>query len=197
MANSNYQEPIEKQDLDLAKKLHEEVPGGEMEKKEGDLKEKKEIPSVGEKEAGFSEQPEEKVSEKLEATRKAIGTQPAQPAADVADDAKVAAIAEFEKKVEKLVEIADPERARNMRFAWPGIWTKEKIGAADNYTLDEIPRPDDGGGLENTADAERTFEGIIEFLIDLIDLIKSQSPNHNFGNIHLSLRFYLKLEIRN
>jgi len=139
MSNSNYQEPIEQKDLDLAKKLHEEAPGGEMGKREGDLKEKKEILSVGEKETGFSEQSEEKISKKLEATRKTIGAQSAQPAADVADDAsQVANITEFEKKVEKLVEIAGqkgPEHAiRVARHMDKG----KDPSTADNYTLDEV-----------------------------------------------------------
>lgn len=134
MAQSNYQEPIEQKDLDLAKKIKE--ANGDVEKKESAP-----TPEVS-KEVQVEtdvENQEEKVSEKIETARQAIGAQPAQSAANVASDARsVADIQEFEKKVEKLVEIAiqkGPEHAIQVaRHMDKG----KDPGAADNYTLDEI-----------------------------------------------------------
>jgi len=142
MAQSNYQEPIEQKDLDLGKKLKEvNIDSG---KGVSDDVEKKEIlpmPEIaGEKkvEAG-PEVAEEKISEKIETARKTIGTQPAPPAVNVASDAQtVSQIQEFEKKVEKLVEIAvqkGPEHA--IRVAQHMDKGKE-FAQGDNYTLDEI-----------------------------------------------------------
>jgi hypothetical protein len=144
MPQSNYQEPIEQKDLDLAKKFAaeaESVPGGsevntEMERKEiiptpEMLRESQIETSV--------ESAEEKVSEKIETARQAIGAQQAAPAANVANDAQtVSGIQEFEKKVEKLVEIAvqkGPEHA--IRVAQHMDKNKD-LAQADNYTLDEI-----------------------------------------------------------
>lgn len=142
MAQSNYQEPIEQKDLDLAKKI-KEVNIDSEKVVSGDI-ERKEIISTpetaGEVQSETSvESPEEKVSEKIETARQTIGAQPAQPAANVANDAQaVSGIQEFEKKVEKLVEIAvqkGPEHA--IRVAQHMDKGKDS-SQADNYTLDEI-----------------------------------------------------------
>lgn len=142
MANSNYQEPIEKKDLDLAKKIKEADIDAE-EGVLGDVERKEAVPAP---EAGSEKEAEtgtevaaEKVSEKIETVRKTIGTQQAAPAANVASDAQsVGEIQEFEKKVEKLVEIAiqkGPEHAiRVARHMDKG----KDPSQADNYTLDEI-----------------------------------------------------------
>jgi hypothetical protein len=86
-----------------------------------------------------AESPEEKVSEKIETARQTIGAQQAAPAANVANDAQaVSGIQEFEKKVEKLIEIAvqkGPEHA--IRVAQHMDKGKDS-SQADNYTLDEI-----------------------------------------------------------
>jgi len=134
MAQSNYQEPIEQKDLDLAKKVKE--TNIDVEKKEA-------IPlpeTMGEKIAETSaESPEEKVSEKIETARKTIGMQQAAPAANVASDAQsVADIQEFEKKVEKLVEIAVQKGPEHAIQVAQHMDKGKDLGQADNYTLDEI-----------------------------------------------------------
>jgi hypothetical protein len=153
MAQSNYQEPIEKKDLDLAKKVkevnyvdEEESVSADTENKEiisiPETMEEKIVETKAETPADtevLTDKPEEKVSEKIETARKTIGTQPAPPTASVANDAQsVANIQEFEKKVEKLVEIAvqkGPEHAIQVaRHMDKG----KDPAAADNYTLDEI-----------------------------------------------------------
>jgi hypothetical protein len=134
MAQSNYQEPIEQKDLDLAKKLREaNIDAGKKE-----AIPTPEMPKETQVEAG-AESAEEKVSEKIETARKTIGIQQAAPAVNVASDAQsVSGIQEFEKKVEKLVEIAiqkGPEHAIQVaRHMDKG----KDPGTADNYTLDEI-----------------------------------------------------------
>ena len=95
------------------------------------------VPGV-ETEAGAETKPEE-VSEKIETARKTIQTQKPAAGASVASDAgTVSQITEYEKKVEKLVELAlqkGPEHA--IRVA--RHMDKGKVpGQADNYTLDEI-----------------------------------------------------------
>ena len=152
MSASNYQEPIEQKDLDLAKKIKEADIDGE--KAVSDDVEKKEVVPTPEISREFqsetsaespaaaevlADKPEEKISEKIETARKTIGAQPVPPAANVASDAEsVGQIQEFEKKVEKLVEIAiqkGPEHAIQVaRHMDKG----KDPGAADNYTLDEI-----------------------------------------------------------
>src|SRR4030042_1097477 len=142
MAQSNYQEPIEQKELDLGKKIKEANIDAEK-NVSGDVEKKEAVPTpeaVGEKivETG-AEVPEEKVSEKLETARKAIGAQQTQPAANVTSDAQSAAqIQEFEKKIEKLVEIAvqkGPEHA--IRVA-QHMDKGKGVSQADNYTLDEV-----------------------------------------------------------
>lgn len=134
MSASNYQEPIEKKDLDLAKKLREVNIDAEK-------KETIPMPEAS-KEVQVetsAESPEEKVSEKIETARQTIGAQQAVSAANVANDAQaVSGIQEFEKKVEKLVEIAvqkGPEHA--IRVAQHMDKGKDS-SQTDNYTLDEI-----------------------------------------------------------
>jgi hypothetical protein len=154
MAQSNYQEPIEQKDLDLAKKIKEVnidiekvVPGpGDVEKKEiiptpeilAETQNEKNAESSADTEV-LADKPEEKVSEKIETARKTIGAQQAAPVTNVASDAQVVSgIQEFEKKVEKLVEIAvqkGPEHA--IRVAQHMDKGKDS-SQADNYTLDEI-----------------------------------------------------------
>jgi hypothetical protein len=153
MAQSNYQEPIEKKDVDLAKKIkevnyidEEKNISGDTEKKESistpeissEAQAEKRVDSSVTTEV-LTDKPEEKVSEKIETARKAIGTQQASATANIANDAQsVADIQEFEKKVEKLVEIAvqkGPEHAIQVaRHMDKG----KDPATADNYTLDEI-----------------------------------------------------------
>jgi len=152
MAQSNYQEPIEQKDLDLAKKIKE--MNIDIEKVVPENVEKKEIISTPEISAEIqsetnaesfadieilADKPEEKVSEKIETARKTIGAQQAVPVANIANDAQtVSGIQEFEKKVEKLVEIAiqkGPEHA--IRVAQHMDKGKD-LAQVDNYTLDEI-----------------------------------------------------------
>jgi len=151
MAQPNYLEPIEKEDLDMKKKFtgsdavaiantsRESVA---EEKKETFVPGTEKIPekevSGPEKEVGVEPQ-EEKVAEKLESARQVISTQKASPSAVVADDAKsVSEIVEQEKKIEKLVEIAlqkGPEHSiRVAQYLDKG----KDISQADNYTLDSI-----------------------------------------------------------
>jgi len=142
MAQSNYQEPIEQKDLDLAKKIKE--VNIDIEKNVADDVEKKETILAPEtsrevQSETSAESPREKVSEKIETARQTIGAQPAAPVANVANDAQtVSEIQEFEKKVEKLVEIAvqkGPEHAiRVAQYMDKG----KDLSQADNYTLDEI-----------------------------------------------------------
>ena len=164
MAQSNYQEPIEKEDLDLTRKfqpeaeqplagsnetiqknpetlntkkklINEEISASEkLPSQEGEMMppaETMEIPSL-ERESGGEAQ-EEKVSEKIETVRQAISAHKAPAATTIADDAKtVAGIAEYEKKVEKLVELAlqrGPEHA---------IKVAQHMDANDNFTMDEL-----------------------------------------------------------
>jgi hypothetical protein len=142
MAQSNYQEPIEQKDLDLGKKIKE--VNTDVEKSVPDDIEKKEtilVPETSREaqvEAG-AEMPEEKVSEKIETARKTIGTQPAAPAANVASDAQsVSGIQEFEKKVEKLVEIAIQKGPEHAIQVAQHMDKGKDPATADNYTLDEI-----------------------------------------------------------
>lgn len=145
MSASNYQEPIEQKDLDLAKKIKE--ANIDIEKNVANDVEKKETilaPEIsGEVQSETSaEVLEEKVSEKIETARQTIGAQqaaPAVPLGGIANDAQtVSGIQEFEKKVEKLVEIAvqkGPEHA--IRVA-QHMDKGKNSSQADNYTLDEI-----------------------------------------------------------
>jgi hypothetical protein len=134
MVQSNYQEPIEQKDLDLAKKLRE--ANIDAEKKET-------IPTPeASKEVQVEtsvESAEEKVSEKIETARQTIGAQQAAPVANVASDAQsVSGIEEFEKKVEKLVEIAVQKGPEHAIQVAQHMDKGKDPGSADNYTLDEI-----------------------------------------------------------
>jgi hypothetical protein len=134
MAQSNYQEPIEQKDLDLAKKLRE--ANIDAEKKE--TLPTPEMPKETQVEAGAEIQ-EEKVSEKIETARQTIGTQQAAPAANVASDAQsVSGIEEFEKKLEKLVEIAVQKGPEHAIQVAQHMDKGKDPATADNYTLDEI-----------------------------------------------------------
>lgn len=168
MAQSQYQEPIEKEDLDLAKKLKGNISTGSTEgpSENSEVKkpeipvmpevpvaeknlEKEEIPPVAgiekmgeakEKEGeAVVETQEEKVGEKIETARKTIQTQKPAAATSVATDAQtVSGIAEYEKKVEKLIELAlqkGPEHA--IRVA-KHLDKGKSVSEADNYTLDEV-----------------------------------------------------------
>ncbi len=161
MAQSQYQEPIEKEDLDLAKKLKGNISIGNAEAKKPEIPvtpealvtektfEEEEIRPAGEMEkVGEAkekegeetvESKEEKVGEKIETARKKIQTQKPAAKANVAADAQtVSGIAEYEKKVEKLVELAlqkGPEHA--IRVA-KHLDQKKNASEADNYTLDEV-----------------------------------------------------------
>ncbi len=144
---TNYQEPIEQKDLDLEKKFRETKAdeSGDMSPEAESGKEKpeavpgKEVLVEAEKEAGVSEKREEKVAEKIETARKTIGVQPSPAGTNVASDARaVSQVADYEKKVEKLVELAlqkGPEHAIKVaRHLDKGKGSSEM----DNYTLDEI-----------------------------------------------------------
>lgn len=148
MANT-YQEPIEKEDLDLKSKLtgsgmnEIQKPEKELAKEEKTPQvktpeEKETKPSAPEGEAG-AESREEKIGEKIETARKAIQAQKPAAEASVSDDAgTVSQIAEHEKKVEKLVELAlqkGPEHA--IRVA-QHMDKGKAASETDNYTLDEI-----------------------------------------------------------
>ncbi|MFA5871650.1 MAG: hypothetical protein WC858_02905 [Parcubacteria group bacterium] len=142
MAQSNYQEPIEKEDLDLKKKMTG-VGGGfiapeakepqEQEKETFAESESKETEGVSPEGEFKVEAQEEKVSEKIETARKTLNTQKPAAVTSVTDDAKaVSQIDEYEKKLDKLVELAlqrGPEHA---------IKVAEHLDANDNYTLDEL-----------------------------------------------------------
>jgi len=147
MAQSSYQEPIEKEDLDLAKKLKGDISAADTEKisesPEAEAPEKPEatatekIPGI-ETEIG-SEKKTEEVSEKIETVRKTIETHKPAAQASVSDDAgTVSQITEYEKKVEKLVELAlqrGPEHAIKVA---QHLDKGKSVFEADNYTLDEI-----------------------------------------------------------
>jgi len=152
MPQTNYQEPIEKEDLDLAKKIKADVPvaGAENTPANAEIKipekpvipmpekpETEKAPGI-EREEG-TEAKVEQVSEKIETARKTIQTQKPAAQTSVASDAgTVSQITEYEKKVEKLVEMAlqkGPEHAiRVAQHMDKGKATSQ----ADNYTLDEI-----------------------------------------------------------
>ncbi len=158
MPQSNYQEPIEKEDLDLKNKFQSKTnqplaDAGETAAKipeiQGALSPEKKIakeeiataiipevkeagPSGFEKETG-AETKEEKIGEKIETARKTIQTHKPGSAAAVSNDADtVSGIIEYEKKVEKLVELAlqkGPEHA---------IKVARHMDTNDNYTLDAL-----------------------------------------------------------
>jgi hypothetical protein len=131
---NNYQEPIEQKDLDLAKKLREA-------KIDAEKKETLPTPEASREnqvESG-AEILEEKVSEKIETARKTIGAQQAASVINVAIDAQsVSGIQEFEKKVEKLIEIAIQKGPEHAIQVAQHMDKGKDSGAADNYTLDEI-----------------------------------------------------------
>jgi hypothetical protein len=138
MAQNNYQEPIEKKDFDLEKKLKE----AEVNSENGIQvdAEKKEIVATPEisREVG-AESSAEKISEKIETARQTIRTQKIQPVLKVSEDAQaVSQIQEFEKKVEKLVEIAVQKGPEHAIQVAQHMDKGKDPGAADNYTLDEI-----------------------------------------------------------
>jgi hypothetical protein len=151
MAQPNYLEPIEKEDLDMQKKfkgsdvmaIDEISQEGASEKKEetaAPIVEKAPTPETVNMEKETSTEPkEEKVSEQMENARRAISTHKPSSAAAITDDAKtVSEISEYEKKVEKLVEIAlqkGPEHA--IRVA-QHLDKGKDLSQADNYTLDSI-----------------------------------------------------------
>lgn len=131
----------------MAKKLKGDIPVTGTEKTpesvEAEVSEKPEAPTdekiLGvETEAGGEVKIEE-VSEKIETARKTIQIQKPVAAASVAGDAQVVSqISEYEKKVEKLVEMAlqkGPEHA--IRVA-RHLDKNKSIFEADNYTLDEV-----------------------------------------------------------
>ena len=125
----------------MAKKLKEDIPAvnaeknpesveaGALEKPEAPIAEK--IPGV-ETEAG-GEAKIEGTSEKIETARRTIGTQKPTAAVSVATDAQaVSQIAEYEKKVEKLVQIAlekGPVHA---------IKVAQHLDKSDDYTIDAL-----------------------------------------------------------
>lgn len=151
MAQSNYLEPIEKEDLDMKKKFQGSDSAAIANiSKESVAEEKKEafVPGTEkapeqktmgmEKETSVEPQ-EEKVAEKLESARQVISTQKASASAVVADDAKsVSEIVEQEKKIEKLVEIALQKGPEHSIRVAQHLDKGKDISQADNYTLDSI-----------------------------------------------------------
>ena len=133
---SNYQEPIEQKDIDLGKKFSEM----NVESGEGAAVGQKEAMSVPETavEAGV-EKAEEKVSEKIESVRQAIGSQQAAPTTNIASDAQsVSEIQEFEKRIEKLVELAVQKGPEHAISVAQHMDKGKSPATADNYTLDQI-----------------------------------------------------------
>lgn len=149
MAQTNYQEPIEKEDTDvkkkflgnlseMEKKVSPEKTGGK-EVKEIDLGESKKAEGAFEGKETGAETHEMKISEKMETARRTIGSQQPPKAVNVSDDAKVVAqITDFEKKIDKLIELA-LEKGPTHAIKIAQHLDKEKGGVeTDNYTLDEI-----------------------------------------------------------
>ncbi|MDI6778202.1 MAG: hypothetical protein QMD77_03345 [Patescibacteria group bacterium] len=162
-----YQEPIEKEDLDLAKKIKGEtpVPNAQMSpesvKVKGPetqgassvekslIKEEKTVPlkipetketepSGPERETGAEVQ-EEKIGEKIETARKTIGAQKQTAKTSVSDDAgTISQITEYEKKVEKLVGLALQRGPEHAIKVAQHLDKGKSVFEADNYTLDEI-----------------------------------------------------------
>lgn len=134
---SNYQEPIEKKDLDLGKKFSEE-----------NSENVGVSPAIEKKEAEpFSEAPiessveshEDKVSEKIEATRKSISTQQAIPAANIVSDSQaISEEQDFEKKVEKLVELAVQKGPEHAIHVAQHMDKGKEPSSLDNFSLDEV-----------------------------------------------------------
>lgn len=161
MAQSNYQEPIEQKDLDLGKKLKEVKI--DSEKFVAESVEKKEVIATPEvateaKTGTGAEVAQEKESEMIETARKTISTQQAQPTPNIEKDAKkIADIQEYEKKVDKLIEMAvqmGPEHA--IRVA-QHMDKNQPLAQADNYTLDEIH----GRMMEEELRAELIRKGLL------------------------------------
>ena len=141
MPLSNYQEPIEKEDLDFEKKLKENIAAPEIKESET----KKSQPEMSEAEVPPAEKvsvPEaeiareagaEQVSEQIESTRKTIQTQKPAVATNVASDAQmVSQITEYEKKVEKLVQIALEKGPIH------AVKVAQHLNSRDDYTLDSL-----------------------------------------------------------
>lgn len=135
---NNYQEPIEQKDLDLAKKLKETNIDSEK-SISGDAERKESIPTPETPTEVGAEKTEEKVFEKNEIIRQSIGAQPPQPATKVTSDAQsVNQEQEFEKKVEKLVELAIQKGPEHAIKVAQHMDKGKDPAMADNYTLDEI-----------------------------------------------------------
>ncbi|OGI25325.1 MAG: hypothetical protein A3J76_02050 [Candidatus Moranbacteria bacterium RBG_13_45_13] len=146
---TNYQEPIEKKDLDTEKKFSAEggsaFSGHKLKAGEKPAEApvisvpEKEISPGTEKEAGLGEKQEEKVAEKIETARKTIGAQKATSGPNIATDARlISETVDYEKKVEKLVELA-LQKGPDHAIKVAQHMDKGKSSAElDNYTLDEI-----------------------------------------------------------
>jgi hypothetical protein len=146
----NYQEPIEKEDIDVEKKFREAGAEG-LASANSEKQEKAPMPEKAEStvtEAAPEKSPdaeisadksEEKISEKMETARRTLQAQKPVAQASVSDDAgAISQITEYEKKVDKLVELAlqkGPEHAIKVaRHMDKG----KNLSEADNYTLDAI-----------------------------------------------------------
>jgi len=154
MAQNQYQEPIEKEDLDLAKKIKENIPVADA-KTEGSafgapkaepseaVPETPAVPEV-EKAPGTEAEPAketkaEEVSEKIETARKTITAQTPAASGHVAADAEVVAdIAEYEKRVEKLMELALAKGPDHAISVARHLNKAKTVSSADNFTLDEL-----------------------------------------------------------
>lgn len=154
---TNYQEPIEKEDIDTERKFREAeadnsagISPESAEQKiiqEGEKPEEippssvpeKEISPGAEKEAGLGEKQEEKISEKIETARKTIGTQKPAAQTSVSDDAgAISQITEYEKKVDKLIELALQKGPEHAIKVAQHMDKGKAVSEMDNYTLDEI-----------------------------------------------------------
>ena len=149
MAQNNYQEPIEKEDIDPKNKFTgpAEAPAPTPEKNpekeeilpKAETPEVKEIEPSGLKKETGAEVQEEKIGEKIETVRKTIETQKPVAQASVSDDAgTVSQITEYEKKVEKLVELALQKGPEHAIKVAQHLDKGKSVFEADNYTLDEI-----------------------------------------------------------
>lgn len=153
MLQQSYQEPVRKEDLDLARKLQSESEKSqtENEKASKTKKESIKIPETsGELTPSTEKIPDveikaeaegksEEVSDKIETAQKIIQAQKSIAQTSVASDASaISQITEYDKKVEKLVETAlqkGPEHAIKVaQYMDKG----KPVSQKDNYTLDEI-----------------------------------------------------------
>jgi hypothetical protein len=146
----NYQEPIEKEDIDVEKKFREAGAEG-LASANSKKQEKAPAPenagdaateSAKEKPADVEtsvDKPEEKISEKMETARRTLQARKPAAQASVSDDAgTISQITEYERKVDKLVELALQKGPEHAIKVAQHMDKEKNLGEADNYTLDAI-----------------------------------------------------------